>query len=190
MPRPPAAREPLKAAALKLFVERGVAATGIREIARQAEVSEAALYRHWTNKDDLVASLFREHLAEVVRLLAEALGGEEPPPVRMRRAAHAAYRLYDEQPYVFRFVLLVQHELAPHLPADAPTPHAVIEDFARKVVAAGWSRTDPVILAGAMIGIFLEVAARAIYGHLREPLVDHADTVADLAVRLLDPQPA
>ena len=63
---PPKAKQPIKDAALRLFVEQGIDATGIREIAQDAGYSEAALYRHWTNKEDLVLHLFREHLQEVV----------------------------------------------------------------------------------------------------------------------------
>ena len=47
-------------------------ATGIREIAKHAGCSEAALYRHWSNKEQLVTDLFKEHLAEVVALIDSA----------------------------------------------------------------------------------------------------------------------
>ena len=75
MPRPPKAREPLKNAALLLFVEKGVNGTGIREIAKHAGCSEAALYRHWSNKDALIRELYEEHLRVVVEILTNSLAG-------------------------------------------------------------------------------------------------------------------
>ena len=49
-------RKRIEAAALLLFVEKGVAETSIRDIAHSAGVAEGALYRHHAGKDDLVWS--------------------------------------------------------------------------------------------------------------------------------------
>ena len=122
MSRPPRARAPLKGAALELFVRHGVHATGIREIARHARCSEAALYRHWPSKEALIVSLFEEHLGEVVTILDEAVGTVGDISHRVRVATAAVLRLYDDQPLVFRFVLLVRYEIATSLPADRRSP--------------------------------------------------------------------
>ncbi len=111
------ARAPLKQAALELFVEQGVQATGIRDIAKHAGCSEAALYRHWENKEDMVSSLFTEHLTEVRRILEEAIAAQSTLEDKVLAASTACYRLYDEEPLVFRFVLLVQHELSRSMPS-------------------------------------------------------------------------
>lgn len=48
-----AARERLLAAALRLFVERGYAATSVREIVEEAGVSKPVLYYYFRNKEGL-----------------------------------------------------------------------------------------------------------------------------------------
>ncbi|MHC4610287.1 MAG: helix-turn-helix domain-containing protein, partial [Planctomycetota bacterium] len=53
MARPVRFKTAIYQSAQKLFGERGLSGTGIREIAKQAGVSEAALYRHWKGKKAL-----------------------------------------------------------------------------------------------------------------------------------------
>ena len=182
MARPPRARAPLKQAALELFVEHGVAATGIRDIARHAGVSEAALYRHWENKEALVIGLFTEHLEEVRALMADTLHGSAPVRARLHAAVAATCRLYDEQPLVFRFVLLVEHELARRLPADLRMPTDEVIAFARD---SGLCRGDPVKAAAGMMGVFLQTAQFVHYGRLPGPLGAHVESMTATALAVL-----
>ena len=183
MSRPPRARQPIKDAALELFVNQGVHATGIREIAKQAGCSEAALYRHWTNKEDLVSSLFREHIGEVVERLEGALTSESDFPARIHAATAAAYELYDQQPLVFRFVLLVRHEQVEFLRTERPRmPQDVLTELiADKVQDDRRAR----LLAAAAMGIFLQTAEFVVYGRLEGPLSGYAEGVSELVLKLL-----
>jgi len=182
MSRPPRARQPIKDAALELFVEQGVHATGIREIAKHAGCSEAALYRHWTNKEDLVTSLFREHIAEVVELLDSAVQGANGFEERLRAACAAVYQLYDDHPLVFRFVLLVRHEQVVFLSDEVRMPQDVVTELIADRVS---DEQQAILLAAAAMGIFLQTAEFVIYGRLDGPLAGHAEQVGDLVLRLL-----
>lgn len=189
MARPPKAREPLKQAALELFVERSVHGTGIREIAKHAGCSEAALYRHWANKDALVQALFQEHMGDVRDLLESAIAKETGLEAKVRGACRAAYKLYDEQPQVFRFVLLVQHELAKSIPPDLRMPQDVVADLVRDAAAKGEipkpAKGEDVLLAAAVIGIFLETAVYVLYQRVPGPLSRYVDTVTQTVLRVL-----
>lgn len=184
MPRPPLARAPLRQAALRLFVEQGFHATGIRDIARAAGVSEAALYRHWSGKDELALELFTDHLAEVTALLDRAVAGRQPAAA-VEAATRACFELYDRDPLVFRFVLLVEHDLARRLPADRRMPQDVVAGLARAATAAGGIDEDPGRLSAFLIGLFLQTASYALYGRLAAPLSSHAGAVAAAALRVL-----
>jgi AcrR family transcriptional regulator len=185
MARPPKARAPLKLAALELFVTRGVHAAGIRDIAKHAGCSEAALYRHWTSKEDLVANLFREHLADVRVVIETAVASGTTLATQATAVCAACYRLYDEQPLVFRFVMLVQHELAKDLPPDLRMPQDVITDMIKAGIARGEAKGDPVMLSAAVIGIFLETANFVIYGRLPGPLLRYVEPVTASALRVM-----
>ncbi len=189
MARPPKARLPLKLAALELFVEQGVHGTGIRDIAKHAGCSEAALYRHWANKEALVNALFREHLGDVRAILEAAIAGEAAFEDKVRAACRACYKLYDEQLQVFRFVLLVQHELSKSLPSDLRMPQDVVTDLIRGAVASGDLRREAkgeeALLAAAVIGIFLETAVFVLYGRLPGPLSRYVEQVTQAALRVV-----
>lgn len=185
MARPPKAREPLKNAALELFVEQGVHGTGIREIAKHAKCSEAALYRHWANKDALVDALFREHLSEVTSLIEQSIAYEKTLQAKVLAACRACFKLYDQNQLVFRFVLLVQHELSKNLEDNLRTPHTVVVDLVRDGIAAGEAHGDPELKAAALIGIFLQVATAVLYGRMPGPLSSYASPVAAMAMRVL-----
>jgi AcrR family transcriptional regulator len=189
MPRLPKARLPLMQAALELFVEQGVAAASIRAIAAHARCSEAALYRHWRNKEDLVETLFIGHLDEVRERLEAAIATSSTMAEQVRSACQACYHLYDEQPLTFRFVLLVQHELARHLPETLRMPQDVVIDLIRRAVERGElpARAAPQIplLAAMVIGMFLETAAFVLYGRLPGPLSRYVDPVSQATMQVL-----
>ncbi len=54
---PPAKRQILRAA-MKLFSEQGLAATSIRDIARESGYTNPALYKHFAGKEELALHLF------------------------------------------------------------------------------------------------------------------------------------
>ena len=54
---PPAKREILRAA-IKLFSERGLAVTSIRDIAEESGYTNPALYKHFASKEELAQHLF------------------------------------------------------------------------------------------------------------------------------------
>ena len=184
MPRPPKAKQPIKDAALRLFVEQGIHATGIREIAQEAGYSEAALYRHWTNKDDLVHNLFVEHLEEVIVRLEQHLQAPISCAERLQNAVEALYTLYDEQPYTFRFILIIQHDIGPGLDSTMRMPHDIVESFI-KGYFPNLPHPELILCAGAMLGIFVEASGRVIHGHIPLPLAQYAPQVSTHCHELL-----
>ena len=184
MSRPTIAKEPLRQAALALFVEKGVHGASIRDIAKGAGVSEAALYRHWANKDALVLALYCEHLAEVTALLDAAIHGKILVAA-IHDATAAAFALYDREPLVFRFVLHIQHGVANLMPPGLRTPHDVVIDLVRAAIARGEVVGDPVLLGGCLVGLFLQTATYVQYGRIPGPLAAHTTAVVATAMRVL-----
>jgi AcrR family transcriptional regulator len=73
-------RQRIQAAAVELFMARGVEKTSLREIAEQLGITKAALYYHFPSKDALVRSLVDPFLDEVEAAVVEneAKGGVPP----------------------------------------------------------------------------------------------------------------
>ncbi len=73
-------REAILAAAIDLFAEKGVSATTLANIAKQAGVTRGAVYWHFKNKDDLINAL-KEMLIDPVEKMKgklEAADVENP----------------------------------------------------------------------------------------------------------------
>lgn len=78
---PESPRERLLAAAERRFEQRGIAATGINDLVREADVARMTLYHHFASKDDLVVAYLEHRDADWQRRLetrlAEAAGSEQ-----------------------------------------------------------------------------------------------------------------
>jgi len=75
-------KEALVAAACRLIAERGPAGFPLSEAARLAGVSVAAPYRHFKDRDALIAEVARRGFAAFAARLGTAWGGAEVDPMR------------------------------------------------------------------------------------------------------------
>jgi AcrR family transcriptional regulator len=165
MARGVATRDRIRAAALELFVTKGIVGTSVRDIAARAEIAEGGLYRHYASKEDLAWKLFSENYAALARDLQAII--KEEPDFRHRLAAmiNRFCRFFDEEPLMFRFLLLTQHQELPKLKARSLSPvqalRNLIADAARKNEIA----CNDVDLATAhILGLVLQPATFMVYG--------------------------
>lgn len=85
-PRP--TQDRLARAAVRLFAERGFAATGIRDLARELDVSSAALYHYVDRKEELLVRLMSACLDEYLRVGRLAVSTSSDPLVQLCRLVH------------------------------------------------------------------------------------------------------
>src|SRR3954469_24156481 len=107
-------RRALIQAGLKLLAEGGVAALSLRAAAQLAGVSHAAPYRHFRDKDALVAAIAEEGFKLLTRRMREEIAneragaepGRHPPGVveRLRAAGRGYVSFAVEHPAYFRTV--------------------------------------------------------------------------------------
>jgi AcrR family transcriptional regulator len=79
----------LLAAAVEAFGERGYRATTTREIAERAGMSPAGMYIHFQSKEDVLYKVTRSGHDSVLQVVEDALAGEAPPEVQVRRFVEA-----------------------------------------------------------------------------------------------------
>ena len=70
-------------AAVSLFAARGFAATGIRELGSAAGINSATLYHYVGSKEDLLVSIMRDCLDELIRSGSEALRASAEPAIQL-----------------------------------------------------------------------------------------------------------
>ena len=73
-----ATRAEILAAARELLLEVGPEGLSLRQVARRADFSPAALYTYFSNKDSLIASLFAESFEHLDAYLRRVPGDLSP----------------------------------------------------------------------------------------------------------------
>src|SRR5687767_8172023 len=79
-------KEALLEAAVALVAERGTAGFTLREVARRAGVSHNAPYRHYKDREALLAEVARQGFEELGGALAKALAAAGADPIDRFRA--------------------------------------------------------------------------------------------------------
>jgi len=154
---PPAKREILRAA-LKLFSERGLAATSIRDIADESGYTNPALYKHFAGKEELALYLFETCHARVWASCSAALSANEGFEKKLDAFVAAWLELLDSEPEVLAFLADSARALWPR--SSTSVRRKTMIGLARALVAEA-----PAIKRRA---VDLDIAAASIQGTLAE----------------------
>lgn len=186
-----ATRQRIHDAALRLFVERGVTETSVRDLAQAAGIAEGTLYRHYKSKDDLVADLFISNYTAFARRLAELQAPRAGFRAQLERVVAEIFRFHDDTPTLFRFLMLVQHQALARVPDGEDNPVSVLQAMVEQGIRAGEVSLPDATLGTAMIlGLMLQPATAVVYGRLEAPLSRFASDVAGACWRTLNPREA
>jgi AcrR family transcriptional regulator len=124
-------RNALVDAAVAAARERGPSAVLLRDIARQVGVSHNAGYRHFTNREDLLAAVAQRGLAELAANMQTGLDAapkRRDPKERARQRLRAIGRAYVKfavsEPGLFRTIWAAAAYPATTPDAGAPVPEA------------------------------------------------------------------
>jgi AcrR family transcriptional regulator len=170
-------REALIEAALELLAERGKRALSLREVARRAGVSNAAPYRHFTDRAELLCALAEHGFAELERELSSAGGALDALARDYVRFAHA-------QPARFRLMFEREH-------ASAAMARLAREPFVRALEQHAAPRSAGLVAWAAVHGIATLGSERWLES---EPgaaaLADHAASLLMSALERSGPQDA
>lgn len=182
-------RERLRAAALILFVQKGIAESTTRELAAMAGVAEGTIYRHFASKEDLVRDLFEDHYfrfgGELDRIRAETAGGLDAKLGAMITFMAA---LYDSDPTLYRFLLLAQHTALPNIATALPqSPASVFRRLVADAIGTGQIPPQNATLSAAMlIGAIIQPALALIYGSLKGSMTEHVPEIVARGLALLE----
>jgi AcrR family transcriptional regulator len=90
--------------AVELIAERGVRRFSVAELSRRLGVTVAAPYRHFVNRDELLAAVAVRALQTFGKALAAQSSETDPPEQRLAAMAAGYVRFAAEQPALFRVV--------------------------------------------------------------------------------------
>ncbi|WP_262060075.1 TetR/AcrR family transcriptional regulator [Streptomyces sp. STR69] len=171
-PKPPGLRERMRATvraevtevALRLFTEQGFGRTTADQIAAEAGLSRATLFRYFGTKEDIVLAGLEGDAQQVTEALA-ARPDEERPWVALRRAFDVLVRVNEEAPeQTLSFLRLLQETpslRARHFEKQLQWQEQMVPEIARRLEASpGWPEDPrPTALVAAALAC-LDAAAR------------------------------
>jgi len=166
------AKKKILVSALKLFVERGLGETTVRDIAKEAGYTNPALFKHFESKDALALHLFECCYLALFQASAFALAGHERFKPRQRAVIEALIHALHED---CAAVLFAQENLRHFWPRVNPAirKHSIL-GLVRKMLEDGkregtvTDKVDIEILTVAWIGTLQQFARVWYFGDYRK----------------------
>jgi AcrR family transcriptional regulator len=175
----PSRKEELIAATIQLVAHKGVKAATIRQITTEAGVTEAALYRHFTSKEDLCQQVYEHIVAQMAAAKEALVAGPLPLRDKLREWVRLSYEYFDRYPDAFTYVLLTPHNFA----ADgiSTSQGRLLMRLFEKERAVGMT---PEMALCLFSGVLLNVPRMINEGRLRGPASRYTGEVAKAVWRL------
>jgi AcrR family transcriptional regulator len=184
---PPAKRQILRAA-IKLFSERGLDATSIRDIARESGYTNPALYKHFAGKEELALHLFETCHRRLWSKCRAAIDGGNSFDDKLEAYIGQVLALVDEHPDAMAFLSDSARLLWPKA-APAVRRQTMI-GLARSLMSlaprprrAGAS-VHPDVIAASLQGTLAELARMLQVGVVRGPAIRWKDDLVALFRRV------
>ncbi len=180
-------KELIARTALRLFVEKGLAETTIRDLAGAAGIAEGTLYRHYVSKEDLAWELFHTNFTAFAGELEHVHSQYRDTRAKIHALVRHFCRSFDEDWVLFSYLLVSQHGQLKRLTAEMPNPVNVV----REVISAGMARgeikkRDPEFATALMLGPLLQTATFKIYGRIETAMIDLADELSTVCWQALE----
>jgi AcrR family transcriptional regulator len=172
-------RAALLEAARGLVAEAGLDGFGLREVARRAGVSHAAVYNHFANRSALVEALAIEALAAFTAALRAAERTADDPLLRLERVGIAYVRFAFEHQAEFRFMFRPEICKEPLVGGDggslglaARESYLPLEETIAACLASGAIRGDAQTIALTAWSGVHGLASLIVDGPLRDTALD------------------
>jgi AcrR family transcriptional regulator len=172
--------------ALRLFVEKGVTATTIKDIASTAGIAEGTIYRHYDSKQELAWELFAKNITELAVNLDRCQQKHQALKDKLAAIINLCYSFFDTKPMLFAYLLLDHHGHIRKMTPEMPSPVRVLKNVIAGGMAAGEiPPADADVKTAMVLGMMIQVAVFKIYGRITESLSSLAPTVVDNTWKIL-----
>lgn len=182
----PKTRQTILDQALKLFVEQGFTETTTRDIAKACGISEGAIYRHFRSKDEIGWELFHDSYAVMADHLQALIDAAPDFAAALNAIIADLCRLFDDEPFRFRYLLLAQHNFLHRVTAKMKSPIKVLRGLIERGIAEGrLGVQDPALATAFAQGPLLFAAQSIVYRAVEPPLSAHAGQIQQATLRSL-----
>ena len=179
----PPAKQQILRGAMKLFSERGLAATSIRDIARESGYTNPALYKHFASKEELALHLFETCHRRLWTKCQAAIADAKTFDDKLEAYVGQVLELVDQHPEAMAFLSDSARVLWPK--AGRAVQRQTMIGLARSLMSLaprprrGRSAVSPGVAAACLQGTLAELARMLQVGAIPGPAVRwKADLVA------------
>jgi len=186
--RPQTKRERILRAAIDVFAQSGYFNAKVADIAKAASVADGTIYLYFDGKEDLLTSIFRDHIRNYLQSLERALANVNRPEDRVRVAIrHHLESLGRDR----ALAIVAQVELRHSLKFMALLSHQEVGDYLnilRKIVEQGQAEgafrrnLHPQLVAKAVFGILDEMVTSWVLSEKDYTPADQSEQVADFVL--------
>lgn len=180
-------RERIERSALRLFVEQGIAETSIREIARDAGVSQGAMYNHFVSKEELAWELFSENFSQIGHELRKVAAEREGIGAKLLGMITHVFDRFDQDWVLVRYVFFARHMHLNRVNRRLGNPYMVFRTAIAEAVRNGEIPRQDVELSTSMVtGAIIQTIDTKIFSdRLDGPLMLRSEAVAGGCLRML-----
>lgn len=165
-------------AAVRLFVDKGIDATTIKDIAGKAEVAEGALYRHFPSKDELAGHLFSVNLERLSSNVAERVAAANGTRNRLKAYIAAIFEEFEGDSELFYFLILAEHRELKRFMGKPGHPGKTLERVLQEGQKAGEIKPAGYFLILSLwLGTLHRLCLLRRYGLVTSPLTSQVDEV-------------
>ncbi len=132
-------------ASIELFAARGYHAVSVRDIAKAAGVSEAALYKHFKTKEEMALYIFTMIITYYTGRLTAIDAKTRGTAEKLCRVVDVTYELFEEHPAEIKVALLSQYIFWDQV-KEQIKPHFVLKKILKEGMEKGEIPRQPVYL--------------------------------------------
>lgn len=167
-------RRPVLEATVRCVGRYGIAKTTVEDVAREAGIGRATLYRHFPGgRDQLISEMIAWEVRQFFVRLAEAVDHAPDFPSRLEGALMFAHRAVEEHLLLQKVLETEPERLLPQLTESAPVIQAVLSEYLRPMLVA--ERLRPGVDPGDAADWLARMALSFMVAEGRWDLTDPAD---------------
>ncbi len=161
----------IERAALHLFAEHGVDGVSTKQIAGAAGISEGAIYRHFSGKEELARSMMLSIHGRLTEMIVAADEAHETLDEKIKFIVRHYCRIADDDWELFQYHILHLH----HFPKLADSPDDSPIGASARLLKTAMDKgeidpVDPYILSAMALGVVLQAAQAKVFGYVTGPL--------------------
>lgn len=183
-------KERIEAAAVSVFVQKGVEGASVRDIAEVAGISQGAMYVHFDSKEELAWKLFSRGWAEMGLALRQRAKNHKLLADQIEAMVGYVFDSFDKNWEFVTYVYLSRHQHLRRVTGATTNPYLVFRVVIVEAMTRGEiPRQDPDLATAMVMGVIVQVMDMKILDRIKGKLSHKIEDVAAACVQLLGASP-